>query len=258
MSGRNTAEQWETNAAAYADLIGGKGTPHHQHILNPCVEKMLGEIAGKRVLDAGCGEGYLSRYYSRKGALVTGVDISRRFISIAASIARNEGVSVEFRQSDLCNLSGIPDGYFDVVLCNLVLMNVPCLDEALASIRRVLRQSGILVLSVVHPAFDFYGPGRWELGDKDTVTGRRTGKHFIMDNYLDETVHERVWKSRDGSDFPAPITFFHRPISRYVSALIRAGFSLEALEEPVPDSTDDFFERERRIPTFLVIKSRRV
>ena len=75
--------QWEENAELYANLIADSGTPHHKEILNPSVEGLLGDVKGKHMLDAGCGEGYLSRYYASKGAIVTGVDFSQNLIEIA-------------------------------------------------------------------------------------------------------------------------------------------------------------------------------
>jgi ubiquinone/menaquinone biosynthesis C-methylase UbiE len=256
MTSNQFREQWEENAAAFADLIAGTGTPHHRQILNPCVERLLGDVRGKRLLDAGCGEGYLSFHYARKGAVVSGVDRSSQLIDTARSRARSEDVNIDFREGDICSLSSYLDGEFDLVLCNLVLLNVSCLDKAISEFSRVLRTGGELVLSVVHPAFDVYGPGGWEMGDRDPITKRRRGRYFTMDSYYVERDYERVWKRRDGTDFPAPITFFHRTISRYVNALLSAGFELEALEEPLPITNDDFFERERRIPFFLVIKAR--
>ena len=68
--------QWQDNAEVYAKLINGIGTPHHREILNPCIETLMGDVQGRRILDAGCGEGYLSRVYEKKGATVVGVDFS--------------------------------------------------------------------------------------------------------------------------------------------------------------------------------------
>ncbi len=73
-------EQWESNAEAFSDLIDGEGTPHHRKILNPCVEVLLGDVVGKKLLDAGSGEGYLARYYAKKGADVIAIDLSQRLI----------------------------------------------------------------------------------------------------------------------------------------------------------------------------------
>lgn len=248
-------EQWEENATAFADLVDGRGTPHHREILNPCVERLLGDIRNKRLLDAGCGEGYLSLHYARLGAIVSGVDISPSLLHAARSAAEEENIEVEFREGDVCRLADYQDESFDFVLCNLVLLNVPCFEDAIRQFARVLRRGGSLVVSLVHPAFDFYGPGQWEMGEKDPKTGRRRGRQFVMDNYFVEMEYERYWKKRDGTDFPSPISFFHRTMSTYVRAMSSAGLWVDAIEEPLPPPDDDFFERERRIPFFLVFRA---
>ncbi len=246
--------QWEDNAEAFADLIANQGTPHNREILNPCVQNLLGDMKGKYLLDAGCGEGYLSRLYARLGARVMGLDFSNSLIELAQSKTADED-DIEYVVGNICNLNTIPDTTFDSVLCNLVLLNIFCLKDAITEFYRILRPSGVLVCSIVHPAFDFYGPGTWEMGDKNPVTNRRRGLYFKVDNYLDERKFERYWKTRDGEKFPQPITFFHRKISTYVNVLTSAGFIISAIEEPLPPPDNDFFNRERRIPFFMVFKA---
>ena len=246
--------QWEENSQAYAELIAGKGTPHHQHILNPSVEGLLGDVDGKWLLDAGCGEGYLSRYYADKGAIVTGVDISKRLIEICRS---RSGDNLKYHVGSICKLDFASDNAYDIVLCNLVLLNVACLREALGEFFRVLKPDGALVFSVVHPAFNFYGPGKWEMGERDPETNRRRGLFFRVDQYYDEREYHHIWKTRTGEDFPQPISFFHRTLTTYFREVIDAGFIISRIEEPRPIIDDDFFERERRVPFFLVIKVRK-
>lgn len=247
------AEQWEINAEVFANLIGGTGTPHHREILNPCVDRLLGDVNGKKLLDAGCGEGYLSRYYARKGAIVTGVDTSRKLIDICKRTTAQE--EVNFHVGNICNLHFISDSEFDLVLCNLVLLNVACLPESLSEFSRILCPGGILVFSVVHPAFNVYGPGSWEVGEKDPKTRRRAGQYFKVDRYFDEKEYLRYWRTRQGEKFPKQFSFYHRTISTYVNALISTGFSLVSLREPRPVSDNAFFDRERRIPFFIVFKA---
>ncbi|MHA2141590.1 MAG: class I SAM-dependent methyltransferase [Candidatus Thorarchaeota archaeon] len=246
--------QWEANSQAYADLIDQKGTPHHQHILNPCVEQLIGDVKGKMLLDAGCGEGYLSRFYAQKGAIVTGVDISERLVEICRSQPSD---NLKFHIGSICNLDFIADNTYDIVLCNLVLLNVPCLKEALNEFSRVIKPGGALVFSIVHPTFNFYGPGKWEMSEKDSNTKRRKGLFFKIDQYFDEKEYLRFWKTRSGEKFPQPISFFHRMLSTYIQALVESGFIVSQIEEPQPIVDDDFFERERRIPFFLVIKAKK-
>jgi len=246
-------QQWEANAAAFAALIGGQGTPHHREILNPCVEQLMGDVKGLHLLDAGCGEGYLARYYAERGARVVGVDFSPKLIDLCQQ--QSKKLAIEYHVGDICNLSFLKDRSFQRVLCNLVLLNVEHYDKALAEFYRVLEPTGFLVFSIVHPAFNIYGPGKWELTEKDPKTGRRTGRYFVVDRYFEEMEYSARWSSRTGEDFPQEFSFFHRPISSYAAALFRAGFHLAALEEPKPVTSSPFFEREQRIPFFLVFKA---
>jgi ubiquinone/menaquinone biosynthesis C-methylase UbiE len=249
-------DQWEENALAFADLIDNRGTPHHRLILNPCVETLLGDVHGKRLLDAGCGEGYLSRYYAAKGARVYGVDISPRLIEQAQMRTEKE-LDVKYEVGNICRLDKISDNSFDLILCNLVLLNIPCFEDALGEFFRVLDVGGSLVFSIVHPAFDFYGPGTWEMGEKDPATRRREGLFFKMDLYTKESEYKRFWRTREGEEFPVSFSFYHRTLATYVKGLLKAGFRLVDLEEPLPTSDDAFFDRERRIPFFLVVKAAR-
>jgi hypothetical protein len=121
----------------------------------------------------------------------------------------------------------------------------------------MMRPGGVLVFSVVHPAFNLYGPGTWETGEKNPTTRRREGLFFKTDRYFEEEEYKRYWRTRDGERFPEPISFFHRTLSTYVRSLIDTGFQITNLEEPRPVSDEDFFEREQRIPFFLVFRAER-
>ncbi len=251
-------EQWESNAEAFSGLIDGEGTPHQKKILNPCVEKLLGDVAGKKLLDAGSGEGYLARHYAKKGANVTAIDLSQRLIETSEQMSENEGVTVDYRVDNVCYIESVPNDEFDIVLSNLVLLNVPRLDDAINEFHRVMKVEGILVFSIVHPAFNFYGPGSWEMGEKDPDTKRREGLYFKIDRYFEEEEYERSWKTRQGEKFPEPISFFHRTLSTYLNSLSSAGFRLIEFAEPLPIDNDQFFNRERRIPFFAVFKAQKI
>ena len=248
-------QQWEENAEAFTDLIAGVGTPHHKAILNPCVEELLGDVKGKHLLDAGCGEGYLARHYAKKGAKVIAIDISPRLIATSKKITADEGLDIEYRVDDVCNAKSLENGTFDIVLSNLVLLNIPCIDGALKEYNRILKKGGVLVFSIVHPAFNFYGPGSWEMGEKDPNTKRRDGLFFKVDNYFDEKEYTHYWRERSGDKFPAPISFFHRTLATYLNAITSSGLTLIEFKEPRPTTDDLFFDREGRVPFFAVFKA---
>jgi ubiquinone/menaquinone biosynthesis C-methylase UbiE len=215
---------------------------------------LLGDVKGKQLLDAGCGEGYLARYYAKLGANVIGIDVSDALIEIGRKLTKEVEVDVAFQVGDLCNLD-MGDDTFDLILCNLVLLNIPCFQKGLSEFHRILKSGGVLVFSIVHPAFNFYGPGSWEMGEKDPSTNRRKGLYFKVDDYFEEREYQRYWKTRQGKKFPEPISFFHRTISTYYNTLAENGFIVTHIEEPLPITENEFFERERRIPFFIVFRA---
>ncbi|MHA2322991.1 MAG: hypothetical protein ACXACG_15245 [Candidatus Thorarchaeota archaeon] len=121
-----------------------------------------------------------------------------------------------------------------------------------------MKRGGILVFSIVHPAFNFYGPGSWEMGERDPDTKRREGLYFKVDQYFEENEYERFWKTKEGEKFPEPISFFHRTLSTYLNSLYSAGFQLLEFVEPQPIDDDPFFDRERRVPFFAVFKAQKL
>jgi 2-polyprenyl-3-methyl-5-hydroxy-6-metoxy-1,4-benzoquinol methylase len=100
---------WREQGGADADPFG---------LLPPLLE-LLGDITGRRVLDAGCGEGYLARVLAARGARVTGIDLSPRLIGMTG--ARNPARDIGYRVADLSQ--PVPDitGRFDAVASYLVL-----------------------------------------------------------------------------------------------------------------------------------------
>lgn len=80
----------------------------------------------------------------------------------------------------------------------------------------------------------------------------------MITDYFMEKEYQVRWKTRKGDEFPQPFSFFHRTISTYVNTLVRTGFRLTAFEEPSPESKEGFFDRERRIPFFLVIRAEKL
>lgn len=79
------------------------------------LEQRLGLIAGTRVLDVPCGAGRHAIELAASGCRVTGVDISQEFLEVARAAARERGVDVEWRQSDMRDLPW--QGEFDAAFC---------------------------------------------------------------------------------------------------------------------------------------------
>ena len=119
----------------------------------PCA-KILIQAAGpkldERVLGVGCGTGIVAREVAlRLGATaaVTAVDLSANILSVARSTAAREGLTIEWREG---NAEQLPfrDAAFDLVLCQFALMFVTDKAAALSEMRRVVTQSGRVLISV--------------------------------------------------------------------------------------------------------------
>lgn len=107
---------------------------------------------GTRVLDAGCGEGGLSIQLAKKGAIVTGIDISSANIAAAKAYAQKEGVSVEFVEGDIEALP-FESKSFDWVVSSHVLEHIPNVAKGASEIARVTRQTALIAMpTCLNPA----------------------------------------------------------------------------------------------------------
>jgi ubiquinone biosynthesis O-methyltransferase len=106
---------------------------------------LIGPPAGLRILDVGCGDGALAVELSKRGAIVTGIDVSVRMIEAARERARRHGVEVTFNVAAVQSLPFPPEA-FDRVVAVTVLCFVADAGTALREMARVLRPGGRLVI----------------------------------------------------------------------------------------------------------------
>ena len=114
---------------------------------------LLPDLVGKTALDAGCGTGRYVRLLRERGARVAGIDLS------PAMLSRTGAERCRVARGDI---RALPVGSMsiDVVVCGLVLGDVPDLQSALGELSRVLRPGGCVVYSVVHPVGERAGWSR--------------------------------------------------------------------------------------------------
>jgi ubiquinone/menaquinone biosynthesis C-methylase UbiE len=102
--------------------------------------------SGSRVLEVAPGPGYLAIELAKlTGGRVTGLDISRSFVRIAADNARQAGVRVDFEQGDAADLP-FPDGQFDFIVCRAAFKNFTRPLMALNEMHRVLKDHGTALI----------------------------------------------------------------------------------------------------------------
>lgn len=126
---------WNDVAEGWRVQVGRDGDVNRRLVSDPVLWALLGSVEGKRILDAGCGTGYLSRQLRDRGAHVTGVDLSDEMIAIA----RSDHPDIDFRRESVSRLESLEDATCDAVVANYVLMDVPDLEGTVRAFHRVLR-----------------------------------------------------------------------------------------------------------------------
>src|SRR5215831_11429018 len=112
--------------------------------------KFAGPVAGKRVLDVGCGTGVVAITAARQGASVTGIDLTPTLLVRAKENARIANVEVEWQEGDAEALT-FGDGSFDIVLSQFGHMFAPRPEVALAEMLRVLKPGGTIAFATWPP-----------------------------------------------------------------------------------------------------------
>src|ERR1700681_4700792 len=151
---------WEANPLAAASIDAPLGSPEffaaydRRRERNESVEfsRRLHEFdsfAGRKVLDVGCGNGYVLSRYAAAGATVYGVDIHSKAIELTKKRFQLLNLRGEFRVAEAEDLP-FDDGAFDCVTCMGVLHHVPDTERSLGEIRRVLKPGGRLIMMVYH------------------------------------------------------------------------------------------------------------
>ena len=132
------AAGWEKQAAGYEDFFGQITT----RLADPLLD--AAEIgAGKRVLDVATGPGYVAARAAERGAVTIGLDNSEAMLSLA----RRGHPEIEFRRGDVEALP-FPDGSFDAVVGNFIMLHLGRPEQAVAEFVRVLAPGGRLALTV--------------------------------------------------------------------------------------------------------------
>jgi len=236
--GRRNFEQF---AQRYADATPTK--PHNAYYERPATLSLLPDVAGRRVLDAGCGPGHFAVELLRRGAEVVAADVTPEMVALARDLVGDRATVLE---ADLEQpFAFAEDASFDGVLCALMLDYVADWRPLFREFHRVLRPDGFLVLSHGHPMADFRVCR--ERCDPDSV-------------YFDVEQHELAW---GGFGEPRPvIRFYRRPLQEMINPLLEAGFRLDRLLEPTPtaayaDSDPEGHAFYLREPNFLCVRARK-
>jgi 2-polyprenyl-6-hydroxyphenyl methylase/3-demethylubiquinone-9 3-methyltransferase len=123
------------------------------HYINPLrldfIDARSG-LAGKKVLDVGCGGGILSESMAHRGAKVTGIDLGEAPLAVARLHAEERGVKVDYQHISVEAMAAQKPGFYDVVTCMEMLEHVPDPASVIRACSALVRPGGYVFFSTLN------------------------------------------------------------------------------------------------------------
>jgi SAM-dependent methyltransferase len=202
--------------------------------------RLLGHVAGRRVLDLGCGAGAGAVAMAQAGAKVIAVDEDADNLATTREAAARHGVRVETHHGPLAELAFVRADTVDAAVSSYGLAGVQDIDRVFRQVHRVLRSDRPFVFSLPHPAFALLHP------DDPVPRAQRA--------WWDTEPLEWSSGAPDGPpDRP-------RSLSDLFTSLGRANFTVDGVAEPAvgeAEAGEAWCEAMRWVPPTLVLRARK-
>ncbi len=230
---KQNVSPWDRNAAAYAAAVVRRDqttAPSGLPAIVPIMLALLGDLADKTVLDAGCGEGFLARILAARGAHVTGIDLSPRLIALAREC--DPAGTIDYRVADLSQ--PLPDltASFERIASHLVLNDVDDYRGFAATLAALSKPGGRAVIAFNNP-YSFL------------VRGHLTD-YFASGS--------RGVYSGLTAELGSEVGYFHRTLEDYLDAFLLAGWRLTKLADVPAEPRDNLtLPPGSRFPFFTVL-----
>jgi ubiquinone/menaquinone biosynthesis C-methylase UbiE len=171
------AAAWDRNADLWTQEVRSGLDLYRELYTFPAFLSFMPSIAGKRVIDLGCGEGSNTRRFARLGGLMTGIDLAPEMIERAREQEEKEPLGIAYEIGSFNELLPFADEEFDCALSTMALMDGPDLSAALRAASRVLKPGGTLCFSILHPCF-ITPAVKWLTDEAGSYLGLQVGRYF--------------------------------------------------------------------------------
>ncbi len=193
---------WQVNAVAWTETVRDRRIESRRLVTDQAIIDKIRQIQPKRMLDLGCGEGWLCRAMVTEGITTVGVDGSAVLIDRARSLG---GAFYVGSYRALPNF----DQKFDAIVCNFSLLE-EALTEVLETLRSLVKPQGSLLIQTIHPStIDSQTSPGWQLETFETL----------------------------GNGFSQSMPWYFRRTEDWLQLLSQTGWSLETIAEPSHPNT---------------------
>lgn len=207
------------------------------------LQPLFPDLAGKEVLDLGCGYGWHCIYAAEQGAAsVVGIDASQKMIAVAREKHADPRIRYE-----VCDLLAYdyPKETYDLVLSNLVLHYVHDLAGIYTCVWQTLKPGGTFLFNIEHPTFTAGVEQEWLRDEEGHAIAWPVDNYFYPGPRETHFLGQRVCKE-------------HHTLTQILMPLLAQGFRLSAVEEAMPPETmRDLPEMadEMRRPMMLLVRA---
>lgn len=254
---RDVHDGWNENSEFWDSYMGSEGRSFQKILIGPVTERLLELKPGETVLDVACGNGAFTRRMAQLGAKVIGCDFSERQLEFANKRTKENKERIEFKlfnATDESQLLLLGKQRFDVAVCTMAMMDMAVIEPLLSALHSILKSEGRFVFSVMHPCFNSNGVTK--IYEEEERDGKVIGRHSIkVERYIQQFVEKGIGIIGQ----PVAQYCFHRPLSILFNICFRAGFIIDAFEEPVfPESNDEMqtlsWSNFHEIPPVIVVR----
>ncbi len=254
----NDEEPWQRAAKDYFQL----GDTHpsvalRESVLYKSLLDELGNVSGKHILDAGCGDGKFTQNLLSAGASVVGIDQSEYAIELAKTRLSDYKDSVELLKLSLEQVGTISGERFDVVISSMTFMSIPNVEQIFRHFVKLVKPNGRVFITLLHPAFDMNPSQQKALGAFSNTSGKTRLCFDIEHRYLETVSYERTY-TFSGTKLP----YYFRPVQYYINLFIKNNLSLVAFKEPLASKQIVVkYPRLRHtyyLPRFLILGGKKI
>jgi 2-polyprenyl-3-methyl-5-hydroxy-6-metoxy-1,4-benzoquinol methylase len=201
----HSRQRWDSLSAWWDEQSGDDGHADTRDILLPICLRLLQPKPGDRLIDAGCGNGWIARRLARAGASVAAFDFSANLLELARK--RDTGRLVEYRQIDATlpdQLAALGHHTADGAICYMALMDIADIKPLMEAMRRAIRPGGHFVFAMIHPD----------------------------DTGLSKAVESQAFTNLGKANQPVEHYYFHRPLPLLLDVFEKAGWEVDQLASP--------------------------